>query len=72
MVQLVRRGLLLVVQGIIYNNGLFQIPWGEMRYPSVLGRIGLAYLFAGLIFLNAGVRARCSGLLACCSAMWIG
>ncbi len=54
----IRRGLILVVLGIIYNNGLFQYAWDEMRYPSVLGRIGLAYLFAGLIVLNTQWRSQ--------------
>jgi predicted acyltransferase len=51
------RGLLLVLLGMIYN-GLLKFDWPNMRYPSVLGRIGLAYLFAGLIVLNTGVRGR--------------
>ena len=54
----IRRGLILVVLGIIYNNSLFQFAWDEMRYPSVLGRIGLAYLFAGLIVLNTQWRSQ--------------
>jgi len=54
----VRRGLILVVLGIIYNNGLFRVPFEEMRFPSVLGRIGLAYMFAGLIFLNTRLRGQ--------------
>ncbi len=40
----VKRGLILVALGVVYNNGFFQLGLGEMRYPSVLGRIGLAYL----------------------------
>jgi predicted acyltransferase len=48
----IQRGLVLVVLGIIMNNGLFQTVFSEMRFPSVLGRIGLAYMFAGLIVLN--------------------
>jgi predicted acyltransferase len=51
------RGLLLVLLGMIYN-GLLKFDWEHMRYPSVLGRIGLAYMFAAFIFLNAGVRGR--------------
>jgi len=53
----IARGLLLVLLGMIYN-GLLQFDWDTMRYPSVLGRIGLAYLFAGLIVLNFGVRGQ--------------
>jgi len=49
----VQRGLILVVLGVIMNNGLFQTVFSEMRFPSVLGRIGMAYLFAGLIVLNS-------------------
>ncbi len=46
-----RRGLLLVLLGILYNNGL-NFDFANMRYASVLGRIGLAWMFAALIFLN--------------------
>jgi predicted acyltransferase len=59
--QLVRhvivRGLLLVLLGMIYN-GLLRFNWPNTRLPSVLGRIGLAYLFAGLIVLNTNWRGR--------------
>jgi predicted acyltransferase len=51
------RGLALVLLGMIYS-GLLKFEWDTMRYPSVLGRIGLAYLFAGLIVINTGVRGR--------------
>lgn len=53
------RGLTLVLLGIIYNNGLFMKPLAEMRFGSVLGRIGLAGMFAQLIYLyvpNGRVR----------------
>ncbi len=49
--RVVKRGLLLVILGIIYNNGLRIQPIDEMRFPSVLGRIGLAYMFANIIYL---------------------
>ena len=59
--QLVRhviiRGLVLVLLGMIYN-GLLQFTWPDTRLPSVLGRIGLAYLFAGLIVIFFGWRAQ--------------
>jgi len=51
------RGLLLVLLGMIYN-GLLKFDWPKTRYPSVLGRIGLAYMFAGLIVLNTELRGR--------------
>lgn len=53
----IARGLLLVLLGMIYN-GLLEFTWPDTRLPSVLGRIGLAYLFAGLIVLNTTWRGR--------------
>jgi predicted acyltransferase len=51
LLRVIRRGLVLVLLGIIYNNGLKLHPWAEIRYGSVLGRIGLAYMFANIIYL---------------------
>jgi predicted acyltransferase len=49
--RVVRRGLILVILGIIYNNGLQLKPLAEIRFGSVLGRIGLAYMFANIIYI---------------------
>lgn len=49
--RVVKRGLILVLLGIIYNNGLQIKPLAEIRFGSVLGRIGLAYMFANIIYL---------------------
>jgi len=49
--RVIRRGLTLVVLGVIYNNGLHLRPLSEVRFASVLGRIGLAYMFANIIYL---------------------
>ena len=46
-----KRGLLLVLIGIVYNNGI-NFDFESMRFSSVLGRIGLAWMFAALIFMN--------------------
>ena len=48
--KIVRRGLMLVLLGIVYNNGLQWKDIDQMRFGSVLGRIGLAGMFAQLIF----------------------
>jgi len=57
--RVVKRGLLLVLLGIIYNNDLKFQPLSEIRFPSVLGRIGLAYLFANIIYIYTSTeRAR--------------
>ncbi|UFH54902.1 acyltransferase family protein [Spirosoma sp. KNUC1025] len=49
--KVITRGLILVLLGIVYNNGLFVKSIAEMRFGSVLGRIGLAGMFAQLIYL---------------------
>lgn len=51
------RGLMLIFIGILYNNGLrFNFP--EMRYGSVLGHIGAAWLLAAIIFMNTKLTGR--------------
>ena len=45
------RGLLLLLIGIVYNNGI-SFDFENLRYASVLARIGLAWMFAALIFMH--------------------
>jgi predicted acyltransferase len=52
-----RRALLLVFFGVMYN-GLFRLDWANLRYASVLGRIGIAYFFASVIALHSGIRTQ--------------
>jgi len=54
----IKRGLILVLLGIIYNNGLQIRPISEIRFASVLGRIGLAYMFANIIYLYTNRRGQ--------------
>lgn len=54
--RVIKRGLILVLLGIVYNNGLELHKLSEIRFPSVLGRIGLAYMFACIIYLYANQR----------------
>ncbi len=62
--KLFKRALILVLLGIIYNGFLKTGP-AAARYPSVLGQIGLAYLFAGLIMLNVkSLKGRIGAALA--------
>lgn len=46
----VTRGLILVLIGFFYN-GVFSNGFENPRLPSVLGQIGLAYMFAALIVI---------------------
>lgn len=52
-----RRGLILVAFGIICN-GFFKFNFASLRFYSVLARIGLAWMFAALLFINFKPRAR--------------
>jgi len=56
--RVIKRGLILVVLGIIYNNGLELRPISEIRFGSVLARIGLAYMFANIIYLFTQQRGQ--------------
>jgi predicted acyltransferase len=58
LIRVIKRGLILVLLGIIYNNGLRIRPISEIRFASVLGRIGLAYMFANIIYLYTKQRGQ--------------
>jgi len=47
--KIIKRGLMLVLLGFVYN-GILQFDFANMRYASVLARIGLAWMFAALLF----------------------
>ncbi|RRA98886.1 acyltransferase family protein [Larkinella rosea] len=49
--KMITRGLILVLLGIIYNNGILVKTLSETRFGSVLGRIGLAGMCGQLIYL---------------------
>lgn len=55
--RIIRRGIVLVVLGFVYN-GLFQLQLDTLRLPSVLGRIGLAWMCAAMIYISCGMRTR--------------
>jgi predicted acyltransferase len=51
LLRVIKRGIILVLLGIVYNNGLHIRPFTDIRFASVLGRIGIAYMFANIIFI---------------------
>ncbi|QXV65013.1 DUF5009 domain-containing protein [Mucilaginibacter sp. 21P] len=52
--RVVRRAIILILLGLLVNNSLKELkPLEEIRFASVLGRIGIAYMFANLIYLFA-------------------
>ena len=56
--RIVKRGLILVILGMIYNNGLQLRPLSDIRFSSVLGRIGIAYMLAGIVYLYTKPRTQ--------------
>ena len=69
--RVVRRGLILVLIGIVYNNGLEIRPIAEIRFGSVLGRIVLAYMFANIIYLYAKERTQMIWFAALLIGYWL-
>lgn len=67
--KIVRRGLMLLLLGCIYN-GLLQFHFDEMRYASVLGRIGLAWMFAALLTMKCGTKTLCALVPAILLGYW--
>ena len=55
--KLVYRGLMLVLLGMTYN-GLLTKGFGEVRWASVLGRIGLGWMFAAFLYMAFACRTR--------------
>lgn len=58
LMKVIKRGLILVILGVIANNGLELRPIAEIRFGSVLGRIGLGYMFANIIYLYTKERGQ--------------
>ncbi len=71
MLRVIRRGLVLVLLGIILNNGLEIKPLSEIRLPSVLGRIGLAYMFANIIYLYTSQRGQIIWFCSLLTGYWL-
>ena len=51
LLKVIKRAFILVLLGLFVNNGLKIQPIADMRFASVLGRIGIAYMFANIIYL---------------------
>ena len=53
--KILRRGLTLVFLGLVVS-GFLKFEFETLRWPSVLGRIGLAWMFAAFIFTATGKK----------------
>lgn len=56
--KIIRRGIILILLGVIYNNKLQIRPISDIRFPSVLEKIGATYMFACIIYLYANKTAQ--------------
>jgi predicted acyltransferase len=65
----IKRGLLLVLLGCIYN-GLLQFDFAHQRYASVLAQIGIAYMLAAFIFLNTKWKGQLAWVIGIVLAYW--
>ena len=55
--RIIRRSVLLILLGLLYN-GLLKFDFANLRYPSVLGFIGIAYFWASIIVIHLKVRGQ--------------
>lgn len=69
--RVVKRGLILVLLGLIANNGLEIRPIADIRFGSVLGRIGLAYMFANIISFYTKQRGQAIWFCALLIGYWL-
>lgn len=68
--KIIRRGITLVVLGCVYN-GLLNFDFETQRYASVLARIGLAWMFGALIFVNTRTITRVGIVAAILIGYWL-
>ena len=68
--KILKRGIMLVFLGCIYN-GLLQFDFAHMRYASVLGRIGLAWMFAAFITIHTNSKTRIGILFSILVGYWM-
>lgn len=67
-----KRAFILVLLGLVVNNGLNIKPIAEIRFGSVLGRIGLAYMFANIIYIyTTKQRTQIIWFCGCIIGYWL-
>ena len=68
--RLVKRLLLLVFLGMVYN-GFFKLDFTDFRYASVLGRIGVSWFLAALLFVHCPLKVRAVIAAALLIGYWL-
>ena len=71
LLRVIKRGWILVVLGMIYNNGLQIRPINDFRFMSVLGRIGISYMLANIIYLYAKEKFHLIWFFALLIGYWL-
>ena len=66
---ILRRAAMLVLFGMVYN-GLLAFNFENFRYASVLGKIGIAWMVAALVYVHCGFRTRLGVLVALLGGYW--
>ncbi|GAA5224777.1 acyltransferase family protein [Membranihabitans marinus] len=66
-----KRMIVLSILGIIFKNNPLHFDWGEIRYVSVLGRIGVTGFFACLIMMNYSIRGQVTWIGGLLIFYWI-
>jgi len=56
-VHIAKRTLILILLGLV-DYGLLRFDWNQMRWSTVLGRIGICYFLAALMVIHTGWRAQ--------------
>jgi len=69
--KVVKRAFILVLLGLVINNGLTIMPFHEIRFASVLGRIGLAYMFANFFYIYTNQRTQIIAFFGFIISYWL-
>src|SRR5262249_40736870 len=64
------RTVFLIILGHIDKNGALSLDFAHQRYTSVLGRIGVASLVAGVIMMYARPRAQVFWIVGILAGYW--
>ena len=65
-----KSAVILILLGMVVNGALKFNGYENTRFASVLGRIGLAWFFAGIVYLNCGVRGQILWFVGFLAGYW--
>ena len=68
--RILRRAVLLVLLGMVYNGAL-GFDFEKLRCASVLARIGIGWAVAAVLFMNFGARTRAAIAAAVLAGYWL-